>query len=247
MGRKTDDMTGRRFGLLVVEGQVPRPAGKTTTGTWWRCKCACGGTAVVARSNLVNQTSCGCKRGVKVAERNRRPKKSAEEIRQEMQDLVGKKLGSLKVEELVARPADAEQYKKVKYWYRCKCVCGEEIVAARPYLRDTRYPSCGCITAREQRHVRVISQETRDLLRIHETDPKVREAAYRRHELAEEQRRALSNRVCETCKKEFDCYAGDDWAWKFQHCGKLRNFCSYGCMRKYEKKYMVRPLPGLYL
>lgn len=50
------DMTGKRFGMLVVERQA---AGETST--WW-VKCDCGNIKTVKRTNLVtgNTRSCGC-------------------------------------------------------------------------------------------------------------------------------------------------------------------------------------------
>mgnify|MGYP001595898490 CR=1 FL=1 len=50
------DLTDKRFGRLTAV----RYAGNGK----WRCKCECGGTAVVLTANLTkgNSTSCGCKR-----------------------------------------------------------------------------------------------------------------------------------------------------------------------------------------
>ena len=55
---RLDDLTGRRFGRLLVTGRAPG-AGKNTR---WECLCACGTKTVVARPGLVNgrTTSCGC-------------------------------------------------------------------------------------------------------------------------------------------------------------------------------------------
>lgn len=51
------DLTGRRFGDLVVIGR----AGSTPGGALWRCVCDCGREAVVRGSNLraSKQVSCG--------------------------------------------------------------------------------------------------------------------------------------------------------------------------------------------
>ena len=57
------DLTGRRFGRLVVESvgesiKTARSAGRLT----WNCRCDCGNTTVVRGNHLVshNTNSCGC-------------------------------------------------------------------------------------------------------------------------------------------------------------------------------------------
>lgn len=56
------DLTGRRFGRLVVERAVERttPAGKRRR--YWLCRCDCGSGSTAETSNLTsgNTTSCGC-------------------------------------------------------------------------------------------------------------------------------------------------------------------------------------------
>lgn len=246
---KANDMTGRQFSMLTVEERAERPEGKEYGGSWWRCRCECGNTLVVARTNLVSGhvKSCGCLRSKMQAERNRRRQKPEEVILQEMRDIVGKTIGSLQVGELVPRPEGATQYRGKKHWYRCTCVCGKEVVVARQYLRETQHPSCGCQAAKWQRHVRSIGKRSKDLLIAHEQDPEVREARRRRNEVAEELHMQIHGKDCARCKKRFDCYAGDQWAYKFQHKGKIRYFCSYGCMRKYEQAHMQRPMGYQYL
>ena len=55
---KLIDMTGERFGRLVVVGRAPfRPGDK---GARWVCRCDCGGYTVVSRSSLVCGTTCSC-------------------------------------------------------------------------------------------------------------------------------------------------------------------------------------------
>lgn len=57
MSRAAIDMTGRRFGRLVV---VER-AGSRNESAAWGCLCDCGRTHIVTRSNLIRGAqSCGC-------------------------------------------------------------------------------------------------------------------------------------------------------------------------------------------
>lgn len=56
---KTKDMTGQRFGMLVVL----RREGSNSDGlALWRCRCDCGNECVVAGANMRkgNTKSCGC-------------------------------------------------------------------------------------------------------------------------------------------------------------------------------------------
>lgn len=57
--RKTDDMTGLRFGRLQVLGfSHMGPYGKS----YWLCECDCGNETIVSRTHLLDGhvTSCGC-------------------------------------------------------------------------------------------------------------------------------------------------------------------------------------------
>lgn len=58
---KVIDLTGQRFGRLIVIGKSPI---KAKSGSQWVCNCECGNTVTVARCSLVsNHTkSCGCTR-----------------------------------------------------------------------------------------------------------------------------------------------------------------------------------------
>lgn len=62
LGRKKRiDLTGRRYGRLMVEGD----SGRRTRGRMvlWRCRCKCGETVYVQTGNLKNGNtrSCGCR------------------------------------------------------------------------------------------------------------------------------------------------------------------------------------------
>jgi hypothetical protein len=52
------DLTGRRFGRLVVLGRAP----SSDCRTRWACRCDCGGRAVIRTDALRNKsrTTCGC-------------------------------------------------------------------------------------------------------------------------------------------------------------------------------------------
>lgn len=56
------DLTGKRFGRLVVEKLYDGPNHLKYKSTLWVCKCDCGNTSLVETSNLMNghTRSCGC-------------------------------------------------------------------------------------------------------------------------------------------------------------------------------------------
>ena len=60
MGRKSNDLTGQRFGRLVAIGKV----GCKNKSMVWHCKCDCGGESFTEASKLRNgrAKSCGCLR-----------------------------------------------------------------------------------------------------------------------------------------------------------------------------------------
>ena len=64
------DLSGRRFGRLVVASVVGRSADRRVL---WQCRCDCGGLLVVASTALTTgrRTSCGCLQKEIVARRNR--------------------------------------------------------------------------------------------------------------------------------------------------------------------------------
>lgn len=70
------DLTGQRFGRLVVTGRAPenyRADNGFTTIPRYICQCDCGNTTVVLRSNLKTgrTRSCGCIRREAPTERAR--------------------------------------------------------------------------------------------------------------------------------------------------------------------------------
>jgi hypothetical protein len=57
---KQSELTGRRFGRLVVIEH----AGSSRQGArLWRCNCDCGKEVIIRADNLRNAKSCGCTRG----------------------------------------------------------------------------------------------------------------------------------------------------------------------------------------
>lgn len=118
MGRKMIDLTGQRFGKLVVaENAGKSPSG----GTLWKCVCDCGNTIVALSGNLRNghRRSCGCIREL---------------------DLSGEKFGMLTAVKKVGK------INGVGVIWECVCECGNMTTAKASVLIRGKKRSCGCLS-----------------------------------------------------------------------------------------------------
>jgi len=118
MGKKVD-LTGQRFGMLVVLGDS---GGRNSAGAIvWDCICDCGEKSKVTTGNLTSGQikSCGCRKGRHV-------------------DLVGQKFGRLTV------IAVAEKTVRLRVSWECLCECGARTQATTNALTTGNTRSCGC-------------------------------------------------------------------------------------------------------
>jgi len=115
------DLTGDRFGKLVVTSQAPRQR-----DTMWNCVCDCGATTVVRASHLKDgdTISCGCSR------------------LERFHDLTGQVFGRLTV---VERAPNKGKGAETRAMWRCVCECGGESVIACHTLKAGNTRSCGCL------------------------------------------------------------------------------------------------------
>lgn len=62
MAKAPCDLEGKKFGRLLVLGPVKVKS--NNGGRHWRCRCDCGGTAIVRTSHLTSghTVSCGCRK-----------------------------------------------------------------------------------------------------------------------------------------------------------------------------------------
>ena len=127
--RQREDLTGKRFGRLVVlkKGEdYVSPKGEKKAR--WICQCDCG-NVVLRSSNLLKKgesLSCGCYR-----------KDALREIK--TIDLVGKKFGRL-----VVTRKDTDSHKKGTFWI-CQCDCGNVVSVSAGALKSDNTKSCGCV------------------------------------------------------------------------------------------------------
>ena len=118
------DMTGQRFGkLLVLERDPQNRGGKAC----WICQCDCGTVKSVLGTSLRQgkTTSCGCGIAQAAATRGSR--------------LEGQRFGRLVVIE-----DSGERVNGKKVW-KCKCDCGNTVNVPTTYLTTGDTKSCGCL------------------------------------------------------------------------------------------------------
>lgn len=126
---KSKDLTGQRFGrLVVIKRDENRISSNGTIRTTWLCKCNCGKELVVERGNLTSghTVSCGCL------------SKDFDAIKGNY--LIGKRFGRLTVKEYIK----AENRENKRKQYLCVCDCGNIFYARKENLLSGRNLSCGC-------------------------------------------------------------------------------------------------------
>lgn len=122
MGKTAQSLAGQKFGKLTA---LEPTDGRKNGYVVWRCRCDCGGEALVPSRFLKNgwTQDCGC---VPKARR--------------YQDLTGRRFGKLTVLE-EAGPAGRDG----RVYWRCRCDCGAEVVTTSGQLTAGYKKSCGCL------------------------------------------------------------------------------------------------------
>lgn len=126
------DLTGKRFGRLVVVSQSQtRITPNGTKVTYWNCRCDCGKAKEIRYGSLVNgyALSCGCLR-----------KESLSKLK--TKDLTGCIFGYLTVLE---RNGSAVRKHNSHAVWKCKCCCGAVVNVSASCLTGGHTISCGCI------------------------------------------------------------------------------------------------------
>ena len=121
---KFKDLTGKRFGRLVVTGLAGRDKNKKLL---WSTICDCGNTKTVRGEQLIkgDTASCGCLKKDVNKQRCTKP-------------MIGKVFGRLTV-------LEKSYVKKGRgFYYKCQCSCGNIVVVQGTMLRSGNTKSCGC-------------------------------------------------------------------------------------------------------
>lgn len=128
------EFIGKRFGKLVVKERAQNyvaPSGQKKPR--WVCQCDCGKEVIVTGADLRtgHTKSCGCL-----------PTKI---VGSGLHDLTGERFGKL----VVIERAEDYHYKsdgeiKSAHQWRCRCDCGNIVVAQGGNLRNGNTTNCGC-------------------------------------------------------------------------------------------------------
>lgn len=126
MARRAHDLTGRRFGRLIVRERAGANSGGNAT--WW-CDCDCGREtrSVGTDLRLGRTVSCGCHAQEQTRRRHARGR-----------NLQGRRFGRLTVVEF----AGLNSYPRATWL--CRCDCGSELAVTGHHLADGTTVSCGC-------------------------------------------------------------------------------------------------------
>lgn len=121
MARSAKDITGERFGKLVVTGFAGYGQEGRQQVALWNCRCDCGNTCTVRGYLLKSgrRKSCGC-------------------IRSLPEQMIGERFGRL----TVTGPDTRNQSSLQKVI--CRCDCGTVKSIPTRYLKNGRVTDCGC-------------------------------------------------------------------------------------------------------
>lgn len=120
---KTKDLTGERFGRLIVLNRGEK-IGKNSS---FICLCDCGNIKNVRTYSLTSgkTKSCGCLQKEEVSSRMKK-------------NILGQKFGKLTVVEEVGKSESG------RYLYNCVCECGGNRIVNSKYLLNNDIKNCGC-------------------------------------------------------------------------------------------------------
>ena len=120
------DLTGQRFGKLVVIERVEDKLKGKKKVVCWLCQCDCGNKKAVVSDNLMSGStrSCGCLVG-----------------QSGFIDITGQKFGKLTV---IKRIENKVGKTRSKPCWLCQCDCGNQVSVIRDDLVSGHTKSCGC-------------------------------------------------------------------------------------------------------
>ena len=121
MSKTMEDITGQRFGKLVITGFAGYGQSGKQRVSLWNCQCDCGNTCIAPGYLLKSgrRKSCGC-------------------IRSVPSQMIGMRFGKLTV-----TAEDSDNHTTLRKVI-CRCDCGKEKSVATRDLKSGRITSCGC-------------------------------------------------------------------------------------------------------
>ena len=120
------DLTGQRFGKLVVISQNPEERLRQgRRDIFWNCKCDCGNMTIRMGWQLkrVKDPSCG---------------------KCSLNETIGKRFGMLTVLEYSHNEKRNDKSQGGRNYFKCQCDCGNIITVEYSHLTSGHTQSCGC-------------------------------------------------------------------------------------------------------
>ena len=138
-----NDLTGQRFGRLIVVGESEKINGRRI----WKCECDCGEKVEVRQDCLKSGStkSCGCYAKESSSKNGKKNGKKS------IVDITNKRFGRL-----VAIEQTEERAGGCVKWL-CRCDCGNIAVVSSSSLNRANTRSCGCL---ERELTKVRAKET---------------------------------------------------------------------------------------
>ena len=134
----SEDLTGQRFGNLVVVSRAARPNDLVSSGAYWLCKCDCGNEKIIMGKSLRQgkTKSCGCHLW-------------------QVEDITGQRFGRLVV---ITQDRTRSKEGNGTYWL-CTCDCGLTKSVRKSNLLSGNVKSCGCLSSLGEAEIEAILQE----------------------------------------------------------------------------------------
>ena len=123
------DLTGEKINKLKVLGfSFYIEKGANSQRRYWLCQCDCGNKTVISEYNLLHSCiqSCGCMENIKYKD----------------ESYIGKRYGSLIVKEIL----HVDSHHGI--FFKCKCDCGNTVIASATNIVLGRQKSCGCVLSK---------------------------------------------------------------------------------------------------
>lgn len=132
------DLTNQRFGKLTVLNRAPNKNKKT----YWNCRCDCGNFTVVRSDQLTRGIthSCGCL--TKIA--------TQQTGLNNFKDLTNQRFGKL----IAIKPIKHQN--SDKYYWICKCDCGNIVEVRGTSLTNGNTQSCGCLKSKGESTINLL-------------------------------------------------------------------------------------------
>ena len=134
------DLTNQVFGKWTVLKKVEKPENLKTQGAYWLCRCKCGKEKILLAHSLLQGHTTQCRQC---------------KANNDVDDLTGQVFDYLTV---IEQDTSKISNNNGAFW-KCRCVCGNEITVLGKNLKHQPHHSCGCIISFGENRIKQILQK----------------------------------------------------------------------------------------